>query len=152
MPILRLCCIIKHMVYVSENENQTFALGHKLGESLKGGDIVTLWGDLGAGKTVFTKGIAAALGICDTIVSPTFTLMNEYAGSTLTLYHYDAYRLRDARDAQEVGLTEYFAAPNGVCVIEWAENIEDALKMHKKIRVTIQYQNEKTRKIEIVNE
>lgn len=140
------------MVYVSKNESETFALGRELAKTLKGGSIVTLYGELGAGKTVFTKGIAAGLGVCDSVVSPTFTLMNEYEGAALALYHYDAYRLHDAREAQEAGLTEYFGVPNGVCVIEWAENIAEVLNGYRKIRITIKNKNETTREIEIVDE
>lgn len=139
------------MEYFSQSEEQTLALGKKLGEQLRGGEIITLSGDLGAGKTVFTKGIALGLGVSDTVVSPTFTLMNEYAGR-LNLYHYDAYRLQSGQEAENAGLVEFFGATDGVCVIEWWQNIADVLRRYKTVRVQIQKTDENTRKIEIVNE
>ena len=118
---------------------------------MHGGEIVTLSGDLGAGKTVFAKGIALGLGVTDPVVSPTFTLMNEYDGR-IKLYHYDAYRLHDAIEADAAGLTEYFGDAGGVCVIEWWQNIAEALCGYKKIRVEIRKTGEETRNIEIVDE
>lgn len=139
---------LKGMVYTTGNTSQTLELGRDLGSKLVGGEIITLSGDLGAGKTVFTKGIALGLGIADTVVSPTFNLMNEYPGR-LTLYHYDAYRLNSAREAEEAGLTEFFGDSRGVCVIEWWENIADSLATRKVINVCITYKDENTRIIEI---
>ncbi len=138
------------MVYVSHNERETLEIGKTTGESLVGGEIITLSGDLGAGKTVFAKGIALGLGINDTIVSPTFTLMNEYRGR-LSLYHYDAYRLKGSDEAEAAGLTEYFGDSRGVCVIEWWWNIADALSSYKKIFIKIEQIDEETRTIEIVD-
>ena len=138
------------MVYVSHNERETLEVGKTTGESLVGGEIITLSGDLGAGKTVFAKGIALGLGINDTIVSPTFTLMNEYRGR-LSLYHYDAYRLKGSDEAEAAGLTEYFGDSRGVCVIEWWWNIADALSSYKKIFIKIEQIDEETRTIEIVD-
>ncbi|MDE6398471.1 MAG: tRNA (adenosine(37)-N6)-threonylcarbamoyltransferase complex ATPase subunit type 1 TsaE [Clostridiales bacterium] len=139
------------MLYTSENERRTREIGKKLGERLRGGEIVTLSGDLGAGKTVFAKGLAQGLGVADPVVSPTFTLMNEYDGR-IKLYHYDAYRLRSATEADAAGLTEYFGDTNGVCVIEWWQNIAEALYGYKKIHVNIRKTGEETRNIEIVDE
>lgn len=138
------------MVYVSHNERETLEIGKTTGESLVGGEVITLSGDLGAGKTVFAKGIALGLGINDTIVSPTFTLMNEYRGR-LSLYHYDAYRLKGSDEAEAAGLTEYFGDSRGVCVIEWWRNIADALSSYKKIFIKIEQIDEETRTIEIVD-
>ena len=135
------------MKYISKREEDTLALGQKLGETLRGGEIILLSGELGAGKTVFTKG----LEISDTIVSPTFTLMNAYEGR-LRLYHYDAYRLSGAAEAQETGICEYFGAKDGVCVIEWAQNITDALRGFSTKTVCITYNNDETRLIEIADE
>ena len=92
------------MIYTTKSESETADLGRKIGEQLSGGEIITLSGDLGAGKTALTKGIALGLGVCETVVSPTFTLMNEYSGR-LTLYHYDAYRLNGWREAEEAATT-----------------------------------------------
>ncbi len=140
------------MRYVSNGESQTLAYGRMLGNGLTGGEIITLHGDLGAGKTVFTKGIAVALGISDPIVSPTFTLMNEYDGGRLVLYHYDAYRLHNGAEAQEAGLDEFFGDERGVCVIEWSENIAEILQSYKKTGVHIVRKDENTRIIEIADE
>lgn len=139
------------MVYYSQSEEHTREIGQRLGERLRGGEIVLLSGDLGAGKTAFTKGIARGLGIRDTVLSPTFTLMNEYEGR-LRLYHYDAYRLRNGQEAAEAGLCEYFAAEDGVCVIEWWENIADALRKNHAICVHIHKTDEQARTIEIVDQ
>ena len=140
------------MILISSSEKETFDAGFALGSMLKGGQIVTLSVELGAGKTVFTKGIARGLGVTDEVVSPTFTLMNEYDGKDLKLYHYDAYRLNNSEEAIGAGLTEYFGTREGVCVIEWYENISAALMRYKKIRVNISYENGEKRKIEIVDE
>ena len=140
------------MIFISSSENETFDAGVALGSMLKGGQVVTLSGELGAGKTVFAKGIAHGMGVTDEVVSPTFTLMNEYDGAALKLYHYDAYRLNNSDEAVEAGLTEYFGDKGGVCVIEWYENISAALMRYKKIRVKITYENDEKRKIEIVDE
>lgn len=139
------------MVYTCNGATQTLALGETVGKSLRGGEVILLSGDLGAGKTVFVKGIAKGLGIADTVVSPTFNLMNEYEGR-LTLYHYDAYRLHDALEAEEAGLTEYFGDRRGVCAVEWWQNISGAWAGCRIIRVCIQKTGEDTRSIEIVDE
>lgn len=140
------------MIYTCNSELQTLEIGKTLGKKLSGGSIVTLSGDLGAGKTVFTKGIALGLGITDTVVSPTFNLMNEYRGTELTLYHYDAYRLSGAREAYESGLVEYFGDECGVCVIEWWQNIAEALTGFNVTAVNITYKDENSRVIEIVEQ
>lgn len=124
----------------SREETIEFALGY--GKNLKKGDVLLLNGDMGAGKTVFTKGIALALGINSEITSPTYAYLNDYDGK---LYHYDCYRLSSGEDAEALGLTEYFYG-NGVCVIEWSENIKSVLPDNCKV-VTIQKIDENTRKI-----
>lgn len=124
----------------SREETIEFALGY--GKNLKRGDVLLLNGDMGAGKTVFTKGIALALGIQGEITSPTYAYLNDYDGK---LYHYDCYRLSSGEDAEALGLAEYFYG-NGVCVIEWSENIKSVLPDNCKI-VTIEKIDENTRKI-----
>ncbi len=104
---------------------ETVELGAKLGKLLKKGDIVCLNGDLGAGKTAFTSGIAKALGICGYITSPTFTIVNEYEG-TIPFYHFDVYRIADPEEMFEIGFEEYLE-DRGAVVIEWAELIESIL-------------------------
>lgn len=119
-------------IYLSGSERATVEFAKKYAASLSAGDVVLLQGDLGAGKTVFCKGLALGLGIKDEIVSPTYAYMNDYSGK---LYHYDCYRLSSGAEAEKLGLTDYFGG-KGVCVIEWAENIADVLPKGCK-RVTI---------------
>lgn len=110
-------------VFLSESDGQTRAFAEKYAAGLKAGDVVLLGGGLGAGKTTFCKGIARGLGITDEILSPTYAYMNDYGGK---LYHFDCYRLSSGGQAEALGLCDYFYA-GGVCVVEWAENIADAL-------------------------
>lgn len=107
------------------SRDQTIALGEKIGKLLQAGDVLVLDGDLGAGKTTFTKGIGKGLGITDLIKSPTFTIIREYHDGRLPLYHMDAYRLENG-GAEDLGLEEYFDS-DGVSVVEWAEFVEDEL-------------------------
>ena len=107
------------------NRDATIALGKKIGQQLVAGDVLVLDGDLGAGKTTFTKGLAAGLEIPDIIKSPTFTIIHEYQDGRLPLYHMDAYRLENG-GAEDLGLEEYFDG-DGVSVVEWAEFVEDEL-------------------------
>jgi tRNA threonylcarbamoyladenosine biosynthesis protein TsaE len=110
---------------VTKSGEETQSCGYKLGSLLKPGDVVVLEGGLGAGKTVFTGGIAKALGIKGYITSPTFTIVNEYSGS-LPLYHFDAYRIDDPDEMFEIGFEEYLEA-GGVVVVEWAERIKELI-------------------------
>ena len=119
-------------IYLSGSERATVEFAKKYSASLSAGDVVLLQGDLGAGKTVFCKGLALGLGIKDEIVSPTYAYMNDYSGK---LYHYDCYRLSSGAEAEKLGLTDYFGGA-GVCVIEWAVKIADVLPKGCK-RVTI---------------
>ncbi|MCD7132398.1 tRNA (adenosine(37)-N6)-threonylcarbamoyltransferase complex ATPase subunit type 1 TsaE [Limosilactobacillus balticus] len=107
------------------NRDATIALGKNIGQQLVAGDVLVLDGDLGAGKTTFTKGLAAGLAIPDIIKSPTFTIIHEYQDGRLPLYHMDAYRLENG-GAEDLGLEEYFDG-DGVSVVEWAEFVEDEL-------------------------
>lgn len=106
----------------------TINLGQELAKHLQKGDVIVLNGDLGAGKTTFTKGIAAGLGIPDMVKSPTFTIIREYKNGRLPLYHMDVYRLENG-GGEELGLEEYFDG-DGVCVVEWAEYVADELPEH----------------------
>ncbi len=117
------------MEIISKNSSQTKKAGFDYAKTLVKGDVVLLYGEMGAGKTVFTKGIAEGLGISEQITSPTYAYMNDYDG---VLYHYDCYRLSSGEDAEALGLTDYFYA-DGICVIEWAENIKDVLPKNCKI-------------------
>ena len=115
---------------------ETFQLGKRLGEQAQPGQIYTLSGDLGVGKTVFTKGVAAGLGIREPVSSPTFTIVQEYYDGRLPLYHFDVYRIEDPEEMEEIGYDDYFFG-DGVCLIEWADRIRELLPEHL-IRVTIE--------------
>ncbi len=110
----------------SQTEQDTKAIGRQLGESCNPGDVVLLHGDLGVGKTVFTKGFAEGLGIQEPISSPTFTIVQIYETGRLPLYHFDVYRIADVEEMEEIGYEDYFYG-NGVCLIEWAELITEIL-------------------------
>ncbi|MGN0824431.1 MAG: tRNA (adenosine(37)-N6)-threonylcarbamoyltransferase complex ATPase subunit type 1 TsaE [Candidatus Coproplasma sp.] len=129
-------------LFLSGSEQATIEFAREYSKILKGGDVVLLNGEMGAGKTVFVKGIAQGLGIDDEILSPTYAYMNDYYGK---LYHYDCYRLSCGEQAERLGLTDYFYA-DGICVIEWAENIADVLPKNCK-KVTIQKLGANNRKI-----
>lgn len=125
---------------ITNSEKQTIEFAENFAKTLKCGDVVLLNGEMGAGKTVFVKGVARALGIYDEIVSPTYAYMNDYDGK---LYHYDCYRLKCGEQAEALGLCDYFYA-NGVCFIEWAENIASVLPENcKTVTITKLGQNER---------
>jgi tRNA threonylcarbamoyladenosine biosynthesis protein TsaE len=105
---------------------ETEAAGARLAENLQVGDVVALVGELGAGKTQFVKGIARGLGVADTVTSPTFTLIHEYRGGRLSLYHFDFYRLDQAGALTTIGFDEYLSG-DGVCVIEWADKFASVI-------------------------
>ena len=130
------------MEKITHSREETIKFAEEYGKTLCGGDVVLLDGEMGAGKTVFTKGIAISLGITDEITSPTYAYLNDYDGK---LYHYDCYRLSSGEDAEALGLTEYFYG-KGICVSEWSENISDVLPEKTK-RVKIEKIDENTRKI-----
>ncbi len=125
----------------SFSEKDTFELGRKIGEKAGPGQIYTLDGDLGVGKTVFTKGLARGLGIREPVNSPTFTIVQEYRDGRLPLYHFDVYRIEDPEEMEEIGYDDYFFG-EGVCLIEWAEKIRELLP-EQVIRITIEKQLEK---------
>ncbi len=111
---------------VSHNTQETIALGRRLGSVLQAGDVLVLTGDLGAGKTQLTKGIAAGMGVEDDVTSPTFTIEMVYEGSELPLYHFDLYRLEDPEQLDDTGLFDVLGG-DGPCVIEWGEQFVDQL-------------------------
>lgn len=114
------------MTYISKSEQETERIGSEFAASLPGGTVVAMYGDLGAGKTAFVRGMAQGLGIPQRVTSPTFTIVNEYEGGRLPLFHFDMYRLRDADDLFDIGW-EDFLRRGGICAVEWSENIRDAL-------------------------
>jgi len=113
--------------YVTNSEEETEALGARLAEKLRPGAVVAFTGDLGAGKTAFTRGLARGLGITERVTSPTFTIVNEYEGGRLPLFHFDMYRLGSADELFDIGWEDYLAR-GGVCAVEWSENVADALE------------------------
>lgn len=113
-------------VYDSFSEEMTFEIGKKLGEKADKGEIICLEGDLGVGKTVFTKGFAEGLNIEENIDSPTFTIVQEYTEGRLPLYHFDVYRIGDILEMDEIGYEDYFFG-EGVCLLEWASRIEELI-------------------------
>lgn len=114
------------MIYESHSENETYNIGLELGRNAKPGQVFCLNGDLGVGKTVFTKGFAKGLGIDEVISSPTFTIVCEYQSETMPFYHFDVYRIGHPDEMYEIGFEEYLYG-GGVCLIEWASLIEDIL-------------------------
>ena len=129
------------MIIETNSAEETFALGKALGEKASPGQICTLDGDLGTGKTAFTQGVAAGLGITEAISSPTFTIIQEYDTGRLPLYHFDVYRIGDIEEMEEIGYDDYFFG-EGICLIEWADLIREILPEHV-IRVTIEKDLEK---------
>ncbi len=122
---------------VIKNEEETKKFGEKLCEKLTAGSIVALTGDLGTGKTTLTKAIAAGLGVTDVITSPTFNIVKQYDSGRLPLYHFDVYRIGDVDEMYEIGYEEYFFG-DGVCVIEWADLIEEIIPDYA-VRIEIEY-------------
>lgn len=114
------------MIIESYSAKDTYHIGYTLGSEAKKGEVYCLSGDLGVGKTVFTQGFAAGLGIEDTVNSPTFTIVQEYEGKGLPLYHFDVYRISDIDEMEEIGYEDYIYG-DGVCLIEWAELIQELL-------------------------
>lgn len=114
------------MIFESNSAEDTFAFGQKLGREAVPGEIICLDGDLGVGKTVFTQGFAAGLGIDDYVNSPTFNIVKEYQGGRLPLYHFDVYRIGDPSEMEEIGYEDYFYG-QGVSIIEWPGQIEELL-------------------------
>lgn len=112
--------------YLSHSEKETIGAGARFAKLLKPGDVVALEGDLGSGKTRFIKGICIGLGVAEHVASPTFTILNEYRGSVLKIYHFDFYRLGSTAELREIGFEEYLDG-DGVCVIEWADRVHDKL-------------------------
>ena len=130
------------MEIITHSKEETVKFAEEYGKTLKKGDVVLLKGEMGAGKTVFTKGVALSLGIKSEVTSPTYAYLNDYDGK---LFHYDCYRLSSGEDAEALGLTEYLYS-DGICMIEWSEKIADVLPENAKV-VKIEKIDENTRKI-----
>lgn len=119
----------RRSVYLSHSPEETYALGKRLGAGCSPGQVYTLTGDLGAGKTLFAQGFAAGLGISEPVSSPTFTILQEYDTGRLPFYHFDVYRIADPEEMEEVGWEDYIYG-GGVCMIEWAELVAEILPEH----------------------
>ena len=123
-------------IYETNSPEETFELGRSFGEKASKGEIFTLNGDLGTGKTVFTQGFAKGLGINEPVSSPTFTIIQEYEEGRLPFYHFDVYRIGDPEEMDELGYEDYFFG-EGVCLIEWADLIEELIPDYAR-KVTIE--------------
>ena len=132
------------MEFITNSPQETEALGQKLGQKLPAGTVIAYRGDLGAGKTAFTRGLAQGLGITDPVTSPTYTIVNEYLGGKVPLFHFDMYRLHSADDLFDIGWDDYLER-QGICAVEWSENVEEALE--NPLIVTICKTGEESRKI-----
>ncbi len=113
------------MQITTHSADETQALGQKLASRLAPGDVIAYFGDLGAGKTAFTRGLAQGLGITDPVTSPTYTIVNEYLSGRIPLFHFDMYRLSSSDELFDIGWEDYLAR-GGVCAVEWSERAEDA--------------------------
>ena len=136
------------MLYHSKSENETIEIANELAQTLKGGDVLALIGDLGSGKTTFMKGLAKGLGISKNITSPTFVITKIYKDGRLNLLHCDCYRLSGEDDAISIGLLEYFDKTDYIVALEWPEKIEEILPERLK-KIKFSYISESERTIEI---
>ena len=134
------------MEFITHSPEETEKIGEALAKSLQPGTILAYRGDLGAGKTAFTRGLARGLGCKETVTSPTYTIVNEYLGGRLPLFHFDMYRLASSDGLWDIGWEDYLDR-EGVCAVEWSENVQDA--MEDAITVTIEKLGENTRQITI---
>ena len=126
---------MEKQVWESFKPEDTFEIGRKIAESAKPGQVYTLIGDLGVGKTVFTQGVAAGLGITEPVNSPTFTIVQIYEEGRMPFYHFDVYRIGDVEEMEEIGYQDCFYG-EGICLIEWANLIEEILPEHyRQIRI-----------------
>ncbi len=132
------------MEFLTEAPVQTEQVGFALAQQLRPGTVIAYRGDLGAGKTAFTRGLAQGLGIHDPVTSPTYTIVNEYLGGRLPLFHFDMYRLSGSDSLFDIGWDDYLER-GGVCAVEWSENVDDALE--NPIYVTIEKRGENSRRI-----
>ena len=134
------------MIIQTNSPMETEAVGAAFGKNIKSGTVIAYRGDLGAGKTAFTRGLARGLGYTEPVTSPTYTIVNEYLGGRLPLFHFDMYRLKSSDDLWDIGWEDYLER-GGVCAVEWSENVDDA--MENAIYVTIEKTGEEARRITI---
>lgn len=123
------------MKYISKSENDTIKIAKEFAKELKSGDVITLDGDLGAGKTFFTSALCKELGVCDIVQSPTFTIVNEYRNSQIPVFHFDVYRIMQSDEMYDIGFDEYLYS-DGISIIEWADNVKEFFTMpYYEIRI-----------------
>ena len=134
------------MEYITNSPQETEALGARLAEYLTAGTVLAYKGDLGAGKTAFTRGLAKGLGAQERVTSPTYTIVNEYLSGRLPLFHFDMYRLSSSEELWDIGWEDYLTR-GGICAVEWSEKVEDALE--NVITVSIEKCGDSTRKITV---
>ena len=132
----------------THSPEETEAVGRKLAAQLQPGDVLAYYGDLGAGKTAFTRGLAAGLGVTEPVTSPTYTIVNEYLSGRPPLFHFDMYRLGSADELFDIGWEDYLAR-GGICAVEWSENVEEALTGALRITITKDSADETVRTITI---
>ncbi len=132
--------------FVTHSPEETEAVGETLGKTLSPGTVIAYRGGLGAGKTAFTRGLARGLGCRETVTSPTYTIVNEYLGGRLPLFHFDMYRLQSSEDLWDIGWEDYLDR-GGICAVEWSENVADA--MEDAVTVSITRVDDNTREIQI---
>ncbi len=135
------------MVYITNSEAETEALGAQIAQRLPDGSVVTFFGELGSGKTAFVRGMARGMGIDALVNSPTFTIVNEYIGAERKLFHFDMYRLGSADELYDIGWEDYLAR-GGVCAVEWSENVADAFEGGEVV-VTFRKLSDSSREITI---
>ena len=134
------------MKYTTNSPAETEAIGAALGKILPPGSVLAYRGDLGAGKTAFTRGLARGLGCKEIVTSPTYTIVNEYLGGRIPLFHFDMYRLRSSDDLFDIGWEDYLDR-GGICAVEWSENVADA--MEDAVTITIEKLGADSRQITI---
>ena len=134
------------MQYITNSPTETEEIGCALGKIIPPGTVIAYRGDLGSGKTAFTRGLARGLGCREIVTSPTYTIVNEYLGGRIPLFHFDMYRLRSSDDLFDIGWDDYLDR-GGVCAVEWSENVDDA--MEDAICITIEKLGEDSRRITI---
>ena len=134
------------MIYLTNSPEETEKVGAALAKILTPGTVLAYRGDLGAGKTAFTRGLARGLGYEEPVTSPTYTIVNEYLGGRLPLFHFDMYRLGSSDDLWDIGWEDYLER-GGICAVEWSENVEDALEA--PVYITLEKTGEESRRITI---
>ena len=132
------------MQYITNSPEETESIGEQLASRLPPGTVIAFLGDLGAGKTAFTRGLARGLGAADRVTSPTYTIVNEYLGGKMPLFHFDMYRLGSSDELFDIGWEDYLER-GGICAVEWSENVSDA--MEGALTVRIEKTGENSRKI-----